>query len=88
MLVGPPVPLLLIGFLLQAVSGLAAGVGLWRGASWAPLAVVVLGVSAAGTVLIEAFVLGIVAYLRALLEAVVAIVAALLIGRYVEARRS
>ena len=32
MLIGPPVPLLLTGFLLQAVFGIVAGVGVWRGA--------------------------------------------------------
>jgi hypothetical protein len=32
MLVRQPVPLLLIGFLLQAVFGILAGIGVWRGA--------------------------------------------------------
>jgi len=84
MLVGPPVLLLLIGFLLQAVFGVVAGVGVWRGAHWAPLVVVLLGASIAATALIEGFVLGIVAYLRALLEAVVAIIVTLLIAAYVK----
>jgi hypothetical protein len=84
MLVGPPVPLLLlIGFLLQAVLGVVAGVGVWRGAPWAPLAIVLLGASAATTDLVEAFVLGVIAWLRALLEAVVAIVVSLLVVAYV-----
>jgi hypothetical protein len=39
MLVGPPVPLLLSGFLLQAVFGILAGIGVWRGARSAPLVV-------------------------------------------------
>ena len=84
MLVGQPVPLLLIGFLLQAVFGILAGIGVWRGARWAPLVVVVLGASIAATALIEGFVFGIVAYLRVLLEAVAAIAIALLIAVYVK----
>ena len=84
MLVGPADPLLLIGFLLQAVFGIAAGVAVWRGAGSAPLLVVLLGVSVAATALIEAFVLGIVAYLYALIEAVAAIVVTLLIAAYLK----
>jgi hypothetical protein len=80
MLIGPPVPLLLIGFVLQAVFGILAGIGVWRGARWASLVVLLLGASIAATALIEGFVLGIVAYLRALLEAGLAIAVALLIA--------
>jgi len=83
MLLGQPVPLLLIGFVLQAVCALAAAVGVWRGQSWAAGVVVLLGVSIAATWLIEAFVLGIVAYLYALLIAVLAVVVALIIAAYV-----
>lgn len=82
MLVGPPVPLLLIGFVLQAAFGLAAGVGTWRGAPWAPLAIVLLGASVAATALIEVL-LGIVGYLRALLDAGAAILVSFLLARYV-----
>jgi hypothetical protein len=83
MLVGHPVPVLLIGFVLQAVFALAAAVGVWRGWPWAAGAVVLLGLSIAATWLIEGFVLGIVAYLHALLVAVLAIVVALIIAAYV-----
>ena len=83
MLVGPSVPLLLVGFLLQAVFGILAGIGVWRGARSAPLVVVLLGASIAATALLEGFVFGIIPYLPALLEAVAAIVVALLIGMYV-----
>jgi len=83
LLAGPLVPLLLIGFLLQAVLGVAAGVGVWRRAPWAPLVIVLLGASIAATALVEAFVLGILAYLRALLEAVVAILVGFVIAGYV-----
>jgi len=83
MLLGRPVPLMLIGFVLQAVSALAAAVGVWRRQPWAAGAVVLLGVSIAATWLVEAFVLGIVAYLHAILVAVLAIVVALIIAAYV-----
>jgi hypothetical protein len=83
MLLGQPVPLLLIGFVLQAVCALAAAFGVWRGQPGAAGAVVLLGVSTAATWLIEAFVPGIVAYLHALLGAVLAIVVTLLIAAYV-----
>ena len=76
-------PLLPIGFVLQAVCALAAAFGVWRGQPWAAGALVLLGASIAATWLIEGFVLGIVAYLRALLVAVLAIVVALVIAAYV-----
>jgi hypothetical protein len=82
MLLSPPVPLLLIGFVLQAVCALAAAFGVWRGQPWAAGVVVLLGVIIAATWLIEAFVFGIVAWLHALLVAVLAIVVALIIAAY------
>jgi hypothetical protein len=88
MLVGPPVPALLIGFVLQAVCALAAALGVWRGGRWAAGAVVLLGVSIAGTWLFEGFVLGIVAYLHALLVAVIAIITTLVIAAYVNRQGS
>jgi hypothetical protein len=84
MLVGPPVPALLIGFVLQAVCALAAALGVWRGGRWAVGAVVLLGLSIAGTWLFEGFILGIVAYLRAVLVAVIALVVTLMIAAYVK----
>ena len=83
MLVGEPVPLLLIGFVLQAACALAGAVGVWRNQPWAASVVVALGVITAATWLIEGFVLGIVAYLYALFVAVVSIVVTLLIAQYV-----
>ena len=83
MLVGEPVPLLLIGFVLQAACALAGAVGVWRDQPWAASVVVLLGVIIAATWLIEGFVLGIVAYLYALLVAVLSIVVALVIAQYV-----
>jgi hypothetical protein len=88
LLVGHPVPLLLIGFVLQAVCAFAAAIGVWRGQRWAAGLVVLLGVIVAATWLIEAFVLGIVAYLHALLVAVLAVVVALIIAAYVRREHS
>jgi hypothetical protein len=79
-------PMLFTGFLLQAVFGIAAGFGVWRGAAWAPHVIALLGASIAATALIEGYVLEIVAALRALLEAVVAIIACLILAAHV--RRS
>ena len=78
MLVGPPIPLLLICFILQAVAALAAAVGVWQGRGWAALPIIVLGAAIAATQLIEVL-LGILPYLRAIAVAVLAIVAALLL---------
>src|SRR5512140_2417692 len=86
MLVGQAVPLLLIGFVLQAVCALAAAVGVWRDESWAAAVVVRLGVSIAATWLVEGFVLGIVADLHALLVAVLALVVAVIIAAYINRR--
>ena len=86
MLVGPTSALLLIGFVLQAVCALVAAVGVWRGDRWAAGAVVLLGIVVAATWLVEAFVLGIVAYLRALLIALFAIVAAVVVAMYLNRR--
>jgi hypothetical protein len=75
MLLGQPMPLLLIGFVLQAACALAAAVGVWRRQPWAASVVVLLGVSIAATWLVEAFVLGIVVYLRLLVAVLATVVA-------------
>jgi hypothetical protein len=87
-LVGPPVPVLLIGFVLQAVCALVGAIGVWLGSRWAPGVVVLLGVSIAGTWLCEAFVLGIVASLRALLIAVIAVGITLIVAVYLNRQGS
>lgn len=84
MLVGSPVPVLLMAWILQAVCALAAAVGVWRGRRWAAGALVLLGVSIAGTWLFLAFVLGIVAYLYAMLAAVIALVITLVMAAYMK----
>ncbi len=87
MLIGPPMPLLLIGFVLQALCALVAAFGVWRRQSWAAGVVVLLGVCIAATWLIEGFVLGIVAWLHALLVAVFAILVALIIAAYLNRKQ-
>jgi hypothetical protein len=88
MLVGPAMPILLVAFVLQTVCALAAAVGVWRGRPWATVAVVLLGLIIAGTWLYEAFILGIVAYARALLNAVIAVVITLVMAAYLNRQRS
>lgn len=82
-LVGTSEPLLLVLFVLQALSGIIAGIGVARRAAWAPAAIVVLGVSVAVTAFVEGFVLGIAPWLFALVMAVVAVVLALAAAAYV-----
>jgi hypothetical protein len=88
MLVGPPVPALLFAFVLQAACALAAAIGVWRGDRWAAGAAVLLGISIAATWLFEGFVLGIVAYLRAMLVAAIAVMLTVSIATYVNRQRS
>lgn len=76
-------PMLATGFALQAIFGIAAGFGVWRGVAWAPLVIVLLGASIAATALVEGYVLEIIAALRALLEAVLSIVVCLMLAAYV-----
>jgi hypothetical protein len=83
MLVGASVPALLIGFVLQSVCALAAAFGVWRARRWAAGAVVLLGICVAATWLFEGFILGIVAYLRALLVAVIALLITFIIAAYI-----
>lgn len=84
MLPGPVSLLLFVGFALQAVFAILAAVGVWRQQRWAAAALLLLGASVAATALVEAFVLGILGWLYALLIAIVAIVVALLLGAYVD----
>ena len=83
----PPAPLLAAGFVIQACAALLAAVGVWVGAAWAPGTVIILGVAVAITECVEAFVLGIIPYDRALLIGVIAIVLALFIAGLVRRSR-
>jgi hypothetical protein len=83
MIPGLTSPLLFLAFALQAVLAILAAVGIWRRQRWAGAVLLLLGASIAATALVEAFVLGIIAWLYALLLSVAAIVIALLLGAYV-----
>ena len=87
MLPGPASLLLFLGFALQAVLAILAAVGVWRRQRWAAAALLLLGTSIAATALVEAFVLGIIGWLYALLIAIAAIVIALLLAAYVNRSR-
>jgi hypothetical protein len=76
MLAGPASPVLLVAYILQTILALAAAVGVWLGRAWAANAILALGAVVAVTWLVEAFALGIVAYLYAIGIAVVALVLA------------
>jgi hypothetical protein len=83
MLVGLPVPLLLAGFIAEAVFAIGAGVGVLARQRWAGAAVLLLAASIAFTAACEGFVLGIEPYLRALLVGVLAILIGLALAAYV-----
>jgi hypothetical protein len=76
MLAAPIAPVLPVAYLLQTILAFAAAVGIWQRRSWAPTLILVLGTVVAATWLVEAFALGIVAYLRAVGVAVLAVIAA------------
>lgn len=83
MLPGLASPLLFLAFALQALLAIFAAFGVWRQQRWAGAVLLLLGASIAATALVEAFVLGIIGWLYALLIAVAAIVIALILGAYV-----
>jgi hypothetical protein len=76
-------PFMLIAFGVQAVLAILAAIGVWRQQRWAAAVLLLLGASIAITALVEAFVLGIIAWLYAILLAIAAIVVALLLGAYI-----
>ena len=81
LLVGFTSPLLMLTFLAQGVLAIAAAFGVARAQPWAAGVLLVLAIVVALTVLIEAFVLGILPWLYAILISVIAIVLALAIGQ-------
>ena len=87
MLVGPPMPLLLICFIAQVVCALAAALGIWGRRHFAGAAVLLLAAVITATQLTEVL-LGILPYLRAVLVSVLAIVAALVLAAYVNRAQS
>lgn len=87
MLPEPLSPLLLVAFALQALLAILAAAAVWRRQRRAAAALLLLGASIAATALVEAFVLGIIGWLHALLIAIAAIVVALLLGAYIDRSR-
>jgi hypothetical protein len=87
MLPAPASPLLLLAFVLQAIFAILAAVGVSRQRRWAGATLLLLGMTIAATALIEAFVLGIVAWLNALVTAAAAILIAVLLGAYINRSR-
>ena len=83
MFVGHTALLLAIGFLAQVVLAVAAAVAVWLAQPWASLALILLGASIAATYLVEAFVLGIIAYLYALFAATIALVTTIVLAVWV-----
>jgi hypothetical protein len=83
MLPVPASPFMLIAFGVQAVLAILAAIGVWRQQRFAAAALLLLGASIAVTALVEAFVLGIIARLSAILLALAAIGVALLLAAYI-----
>ena len=80
-------PLLLAGVLAEAVAALVAAVGLWRGAAWAPVAVVTLGAAIVAMQLFEGPVLGLIANGRALLVGAGSLLLMIVIAAYAKGTR-
>ena len=79
LLIGGDVTVLLpIGVAVQGISALLAAIGISGVYGWATLALVVLGASALLTQLYEAFGLGIVPWMDALLKGIAAVIAVFL----------
>src|SRR5438105_4114304 len=83
LMIGPPVFLLLGGFLIQAILAFLAAVGVWSGRGWAARSIVGLGAAIAVTWLIEGFALGLVASLYALGVALLAVIVCVVAAAYV-----
>ena len=83
MLAGPPTPVLLTGFIAEAVFAICAGIGVWTRQRGAGTLVLLLAASIAVTAVWQGFVLGIEPWLRALVVAVLSIGIALLLAAYV-----
>jgi len=82
MLVGGPQPLLLIGFVAQAVLALAAAATVARRHAWATPLVLAFAAAVVVTQLVEGFALQIVPYLRAVFIAVATVVGAIALSAY------
>ncbi len=88
LLVGPPVPLMILGFGLQAAAAVLAAIGVWMGLAWGTVAVLILGAAIAFTSLSEAFLLGIVSYDHALAVSLAGLLMTILIAMYLRRPRA
>lgn len=84
LLVGTALPFLLVTTIVKSVLAFVAAWGVWAEQRWASGALILLGVMIAATWLVEGFVLGLVAYLRALVIAVLAVLLAVTAAAYVQ----
>ena len=84
-LIGDLVTPLFVCYLMQAVLGIGGGIETWLGTGRASIWILMLGASIALTGLMEVL-LGVVAWLYALIGAVAAFVVAVLLSRYVAGR--
>lgn len=83
-LAGSGSPILLACMLAQSITAIVAGIGVWAGSALGPIAVLALGASLAATYLLEAFALGIIGWLYAVLGAVLALGIALVVTAYLQ----
>lgn len=88
LVVGRIVPVLLVGTLAKALLALGAAISVWRSDAWASALVVLTGVAIAALWLVEAFALGIVAYLYAIGAAALALVITIALAAYLRGHRT
>lgn len=90
MLVAPTAPAVLIGTIAKTALALVAAFGVWTSARWAPAVIVLMGVAIAVLWLLYGFVLGIVAYLYAVVIAGLTLLLMIVLARLcsVRVRRS
>jgi hypothetical protein len=84
MLVAPTAPVLLLGTVAKTVLAAIAAFGVWTGRSWAPTVIVLTGVVIAALWLTYGFVLGLVAYLYAIVIAGLALLLMIVAAAYVQ----
>jgi hypothetical protein len=84
MLVAPTAPVLLVGTLAKTALAAIAAFGVWTGRSWASTVIVLTGVVIAALWLTYGFVLGLVAYLYAIVIAGLALLVMIVTAAYVQ----
>ena len=87
MLFAPTSLILLVGTIAKAALAVASAFGIWTRKPWAPAAIVITGIAVAVLWLLYGFVLGIVAYLYALVWAALSVVLTVVVAAYVQRAR-